>query len=126
VTERPEQLAPGAEWLVIMHPRPLPRWPSRSTVRQLDRTRLRFEYETRTDDGNPSFARWTWQVVPDGDESEIRVRWDGNPKTAARKLIFARIRRRMLQDEVQVSLRALAGRLGQPAADEHSSGRRAG
>lgn len=111
VAERPDSAGEGAEWVVIMHPRPLPSWRSRSRIEELDREHLRFAYETRTDDGNPTYARWTWVVRPDGDACEITVRWDVNPKTIGRKLFAARLRRRMLAREVPASLHALCGTL---------------
>jgi uncharacterized protein YndB with AHSA1/START domain len=123
VTERPNSIAAGAEWVVIMHPRPLPSWRSRSRIEVLDRQRLRFGYETRTDDGDPTYAKWAWVVRPDGDGSEITVRWDVNPRTFGRKLIGARMRRRMLAHEVPASLHALRATLRSAVSDPVSDQR---
>jgi hypothetical protein len=60
VTEVPDELRPGAEWVVVMHPAGWPRWLSRSTVEELDRDGLRIVHTTRTDDGNPSRGTWIW------------------------------------------------------------------
>jgi uncharacterized protein YndB with AHSA1/START domain len=66
ITERPASLAVGAEWVAVMHPRRSPSWKSRSTVEDIDRDRRCFVYKSRNEDGNPSYARWTWEVVPAG------------------------------------------------------------
>jgi hypothetical protein len=107
VIEQPETLTPDAEWVVMMHPRGLPRWRSRSRIDELDRQRCRFRYETRTDDGNPSYASWTWEVSPSGQGAEVVVRWSVHPRTVGRKLLGAPLRRRMLEHEVPASLHAL-------------------
>src|ERR1043166_9497355 len=54
VVERPERLEPGAEWVVgfAVFGR---RWRSRSRIDVIDAAARRFEYRTRTEDGNPSF-----------------------------------------------------------------------
>jgi len=115
VAKRPESTGKGAEWVVVMHPRRLPPWRSRSRIEELDRQGLRFTYETHTDDGNPSYAKWTWVIVPDGDACKVTVRWDVNPRTFWRKLIAAPMRRRMLAREVPASLHALGTALGSAA-----------
>jgi len=112
VAERPDSLANGAEWLVVMHPPHLPRWRSRSRVEEIDRDHLRFAYETRNADGNPSYVKWTWDVVPDDGGADVSVRWDAYLKTMDRKLMAGPIRRRQLAREVSHSLEALAAELG--------------
>jgi uncharacterized protein YndB with AHSA1/START domain len=107
ITERPASLAVGAEWVAVMHPRRSPSWKSRSTVEDIDRDRRCFVYKSRNEDGNPSYARWTWEVVPAGDDAEVTVRWAVYLKTLDRKLIAAPIRRRGLAREVPASLDAL-------------------
>src|SRR3954467_9749004 len=85
VVETPPVLQPGADWVVRMHVMGA-RWDSRSTVEDLDRSAMRFVHRTRTDDGNPSFGMWTWQVRPDGDGSAVTVKWDLHPKTFLRRM----------------------------------------
>ena len=43
----------------------------------------RFEYETHTDDGNPTSALWSWQVTPAGAGCELTVTWAIYPHTWA-------------------------------------------
>jgi hypothetical protein len=112
VAEAPDDLTPGAEWVVVMHPRGWPRWRSRSTVEEIDREALRFVHTTRTDDGNPSWGTWTWQVRPAGRGAELSVTWDLHPRTMGRRSVIARLRRPMLQREVRRSLAALDRQLG--------------
>src|SRR5207245_2945288 len=45
VAERPPELEVGSEWLVVMHPRHVPRWRSRSTVEDIDRDARRFAFD---------------------------------------------------------------------------------
>ncbi len=36
-----------------------------------------FAYRSCTDDGNPWYAIWRWQIAPDGDgASRVTVSWD--------------------------------------------------
>jgi uncharacterized protein YndB with AHSA1/START domain len=111
IVDRPGTLDAGTEWVVVMHPPRLPRWNSRSRVQEIDRDRLRFSYETQSDDGNPSFARWTWQVVTDGEGAAVEVCWDVHPETIGRKLFAARLRWKGLAREVPASLAALEAQL---------------
>jgi uncharacterized protein YndB with AHSA1/START domain len=119
VVERPAALEPGAEWVVVMHPEHLPRWRSRSHVEALEPDR-RFVYRSHTDDDNPSFAVWQWDLTPAGDDGvEVTVRWEGHPKTIGRKLLGAPMRSRMLTREVVTSLAAVRARVeaGRPEGD---------
>src|SRR5687768_8073592 len=75
VIEKPDQLAVGAEWLVEFHALGQT-WRSRSIVEELDVAARRFVYRSGTDDGNPSYARWTWDVSDDGDGSRVSVAWE--------------------------------------------------
>ena len=104
-------LAQGAEWVVEMRVMGM-HWPSRARVTAVDADRLHFEHTSRSDDGNPSFALWTWQVRPLAtDRSEVRVTWSGNPRSFWRRFLLARVRRPQLADEVQASLGVLSGQL---------------
>jgi uncharacterized protein YndB with AHSA1/START domain len=116
VEQRPAALCDGAEWRVVMHPRHTPRWRSVSSVRVVDPTNLRFAYETRNADGNPSYATWTWEIDPGDGVATVTVRWDVYLKTLDRKLIGGPLRRRQLAHEVPSSLRALASTLAADVA----------
>ena len=119
VTERPTAMEPSAQWCVEVRPPGFPAWISRSTVTELDRTRRRFAYRTQTDDGNPSFAQWAWQVdaAPSGG-SDVTVTWDLHPETFWRRVLFSRIRSRALKKEVPASIARLGAlaSAGKPAA----------
>ena len=108
VVEHPAALQPGAEWVVEFHV--LGRtWCSRSVLDELDPTNGRFRYRSRTDDGNPSEATWTWTVVDDPAGSRVTVNWSLQPITFWRRVLLGRIRARQLaRSEVPASLAALA------------------
>lgn len=108
VIEQPERLEVGAQWLVEFHALGQT-WRSRSTVEELDVAGRRFVYRSGTDDGNPSFARWTWTVADDGAGSRVTVAWELRPVTFWRRVLLARIRARQLaRNEIPASLAALA------------------
>ena len=107
VVEIPDELVPGAEWMVELAllgstVR------SRARVLEIDPVARRFSHRSVSDDGNPSYTLWTWQVDDEGRGARVSVSWDQNPKTFARKLVVSRIRSRMLRNEVAASLDALA------------------
>lgn len=108
VVDAPEAMAPGAEWVVAFHAMRVMRWRSRSRCEALvwnDRT---FVHRSGTDDGNPSYAVWTWTVEPEEqDRSTVRVTWELHPETVIRKVLLSRVRNRMLKSEVPASLSAL-------------------
>ena len=113
VIEQPPELGVGAEWLVEFHALGQT-WRSRSTVEALDTTGRRFAYRSRTDDGNPSYAQWVWEVAEDPAGSRVSVTWTLHPVTFWRRLLLARIRARQLaRTELPASLASLAA-----AADE--------
>jgi hypothetical protein len=108
VVERPERLVPGAQWVVELAVFGR-RWRSRSTVGMIDAEARRFEYRTQTDDGNPSFTNWSWQVEPREQGCRVSVDWALHPATFWRRVLFARVRARQLaHHEVPASLAALA------------------
>jgi uncharacterized protein YndB with AHSA1/START domain len=107
VIERAELLEAGAEWVVEFHALGQT-WHSRSTVEELDPARRRFAYRSRTDDGNPSEALWTWEVTDDPAGSRVTVTWSLHPVTFWRRVLLVRIRARQLaRTEVPASLAAL-------------------
>jgi len=98
----------GVEWVVRMRAMGTT-WPSRARVLVHDPVAYRFEHVSRSDDGNPSWADWRWQVtpLPDG-RSRLSVSWAVNPRTFWRQLLFSKIRHAQLDEEVPASLAALA------------------
>ena len=107
VIEQPDQLDVGAEWVVELHALGQT-WRSRSVVEELDLVGRRFTYRSGTDDGNPSYARWTWEIIDDGGGSCVTVTWDLRPVTFWRRVLLARVRARQLaRTEVPASLAAL-------------------
>lgn len=108
VVDQPDRLEVGADWVVEF--RALgQRWRSRSTVEDLDVVARRFAYRSGTDDGNPSYARWVWDVAHDPAGSRVTVSWSLHPATFWRRILLARIRGRQLaRTEIPASLAALA------------------
>jgi hypothetical protein len=106
VVERPSVLARDAEWVVELSAMGNT-WRSRSRVLEHDVAALRFAYRSRTDDGNPSYGDWCWQVVGDQGGSRVTVTWDLHPQTFWRRVLLAPVRNRQLKREVRASLRAL-------------------
>lgn len=109
VVDQPDHFDVGAEWLVefraLGH-----RWRSRSTVEELDVAARRFAYRSDTDDGNPSYARWAWDVAEDPAGSRVTVSSSLHPATFWRRVLLVRIRARQLaRSEIPASLVALAG-----------------
>lgn len=109
VVELPSTWRPGAEWMVRMEV--LGRsWDSRSRLVVLDRQRRRFAYRSGTDDGNPSYAEWVWEVAAAPGGSEVTVSVALRPRTFWRRMLLGRIRRRQLaRRELPASLARLAG-----------------
>lgn len=115
VVERPDALRPGAEWVVEF--RVLGRtWNSRSTVEELDPAAGRFVHRSRTDDGNPSEASWSWTVTDHPAGCRVEVTWTLRPVTFWRRALLGRIRARQLaRAEVPASLAALATAVALPS-----------
>ena len=111
LVERPPQLTPGAEWTVRMHPPHLPTWLSISRLEELDTGRLRFAYDTRNADGNPSHVIWSWDVVAAEGGAEVTVTWDCFLETFDRRFLGGPLRKRQLAREVPNSLAALGDAL---------------
>lgn len=117
VVEVPEAMAPGSEWVVAFRAMRVMRWRSRSRCEAMVRDARTFVHRSGTDDGNPSYALWTWTVEPEGQgRSTLRVTWELHPETVLRKMLLSRMRNRMLRSEVPASLSALNALLaaGQP------------
>jgi hypothetical protein len=107
VIERPGQpLGPGVDWVIQMRAMGT-KWPSRATALTVDPVALSFEHRSCSDDGNPSYALWSWQVVPATGGSILTVAWAVHPRSFWRKLLLARARRPVLAAEVKASLAGL-------------------
>lgn len=108
VIDLPAHVEVGAEWVVEFHALGQT-WRSRSTVEELDVAGRRFAYRSRTDDGNPSWARWVWEVTRDPGGCRVTVSWELHPVTFWRRVLLARVRARQLaRTEAPASLAALA------------------
>jgi uncharacterized protein YndB with AHSA1/START domain len=106
LTDGPACLEPGSIWKVRMHA--LGRsWVSKSQVATLDPASGHFSYRSQSDDGNPSFADWDWQIEPDDDGSRVTVGVDLNPATFWRKRFLVHLRRPALRKEITESLESL-------------------
>jgi len=106
VVESPAELAVGAEWVVTIHAMRT-QWNSRSRVLELDRDRGRFAYRSQSDDGNPSFADWRWQLEPDPGGTRVTVDVSVNPRTFLRRRVLSELRRSGLRKAIEQSLDAL-------------------
>lgn len=104
--EGPARLEPGSVWKVRIHA--LGRsWVSKSQVSTLDPALGHFAYRSQSDDGNPSYADWDWQVEPDDGGSRVTVGVELNPTTFWRKHLLVHLRRPALRKEITESLSAL-------------------
>lgn len=108
VVELPDELAPGAEWVVGL--RLLGKsFNSRSVVVEIDDRRRRFVHQSKPDDDNPTCTVWRWEVEPEGDGSRITVGWELRPLSLFRRLVATPIRRWQIpRQDVPASLDALA------------------
>ena len=108
LSEAPPSLSPGCQWVVGFKAMRVMRWQSRSWCEEIDAEGHRLVYRSGTDDGNPSYALWTWVVEdrPDG-TSQVRVEWELHPKTFLRRHPLSRVRNWMLRQEVPASLQEL-------------------
>jgi len=107
VVDAPTHLAPGTTWKVRIHALGKS-WVSKSQVSELDPATRRFSYRSQSDDGNPSYADWAWQVEPDDEDgSMVSVTVDLEPTTFWRKHLLVKIRRPALRREMHASLSAL-------------------
>ena len=108
VVEAPDEVSAGSQWVVEFTA--LGRtWSSRSTVVAIDRSARRFIYRSATDDGNPSYADWTWTVTPSGRGCVVAVSADLHPMTFWRRALLVHVRSRQLRrTEIPGSLDRLA------------------
>lgn len=105
--EQPERVEVGAQWVVEMHALGQT-WNSRSVVETLDPIGRCFAYRSVTDDGNPSYALWTWVVTDHPEGTLVTVAVELHPHTFWRRVLLVRIRSRQLaRTELVNSLAAL-------------------
>ena len=78
------------------------------TVVDLDTSSRRFTYRSQTDDGNPSYAEWSWHVTDAGGGCKVTVAYTLHPVTFWRRVLLAKIRTRQLHRELASSLEGLA------------------
>jgi uncharacterized protein YndB with AHSA1/START domain len=116
VVEQPATVEPGAEWVVELKAFGSS-WPSRSQILDLDPATGRFAYRSRTDDGNPSYGDWVWQVTEDPAGTRVTTEWELHPQTFWRRALLARMRHRLLQREVRASLGSLERTLHETGAE---------
>ena len=108
VVDAPDQLCRGAEWVVQLSALGQS-WPSRSTVVDIDPQARRFAYRSQTDDGNPSYADWSWSIAEAPGGCEVTVSYALHPATFWRRVLLSRIRSWQLRRrELPASLHALA------------------
>jgi hypothetical protein len=108
VVQEPPVLVPGAEWVVEVHALGQT-WQSRSRVEEIDTETRRFVYRSGSDDGNPSYAIWRWEVAGVNGGCEVRVSWDLHPVTFWRRHLLVKVRSRQLRrTEVPASLSRMA------------------
>jgi uncharacterized protein YndB with AHSA1/START domain len=108
VVDAAERLEVGSKWVVTLTAMGKA-WPSRSTVTELDHAARRFSYRSQTDDGNPSYADWSWEVNDAPGGCQVTVSYALHPGTFWRRTLLAKIRGGQLRRrELPASLAALA------------------
>ncbi len=71
----------------------------------------RFTYRSQSDDGNPSYADWRWQLTAGPDATRVDVEVDIRPRTFWRRHLLSKLRRSGLHAAMQRSLHALQHQL---------------
>jgi uncharacterized protein YndB with AHSA1/START domain len=107
VVEAPERLELGSVWKIRLHALSQS-WVSKSEVSAIDPVSRYFAYRSQTDDGNPSYANWEWQVAPDPEGSRVTVKVELHPTTFWRRHLLIKVRRPALRKEMTDSLNSLA------------------
>ena len=108
VVDAPEKLSPRAEWVVQLSALGQS-WPSRAAVVDIDPQARHFAYRSQSDDGNPSYADWSWSIAEAPGGCEVTVSCALHPATFWRRVLLSRIRSWQLRRrELPASLHALA------------------
>lgn len=105
VTEAPERLERGAEWVVEVQLLGQT-YRSRSSVLAVDPGAGLLRYRSNPD-GDPDFSIWTWVVTPEGPGCRVAVEWDLHPVQLVNRVFWARLRSRQLRKELPASIAAL-------------------
>lgn len=121
VLHRPDHLDVGAEWVVEMHALGQS-WHSRSRVDVLDAAARCFSHRSVTDDGNPSYALWSWDVSEHPRGARVAVSAELHPRTFWRRVLLVHIRSRQLAHELDRSLAALEAAAKGTASVTHRVG----
>lgn len=108
VHEAPSVVEPGAQWVVEIKAMGT-HWRSRSEAVEVDATRGVFRYRSVSDDGNPSFADWRWELAPvdGGERTRVDVHLAAHPRTLWRKYLLSNLRRPVIRRAMRRSLVAL-------------------
>jgi len=108
VIDTPDQLRPGAEWVVELAALGQS-WRSRASVVDYELGTRHFAYRSRTDDGNSSYADWSWTLAEAPGGCDVTVSFALHPATFWRRVLLAKIRAWQLRRrELPASLNALA------------------
>jgi uncharacterized protein YndB with AHSA1/START domain len=116
IVESPSEMQPGSEWVVEIRAMGT-HWNSRSRALDIDTSKRRFVYQSQTDDENPSYAVWTWELEPASDGTDVVVGYELHPKTFWRRVLLSRVRHHQVRGEVQASLRRAAELLAASPSD---------
>jgi len=117
IVEPCARLEVGREWVVeirAMHTH----WNSRSRVVEIDAPRRYFAYRSQSDDGNPSYADWQWDVLDDPAGTRVHVMVGVHPQTFWRKHLLSKIRVGGLQKAMNESVRLLGEQIASHATSE--------
>ena len=108
IREAPAVVEPGAQWLVEIKAMGT-HWGSRSEAIEVDAATRVFAYRSVTDDGNPSYADWRWELTAhdNGNATRVDVVMSAHPRTFWRKHLLSNLRRPVLRRAMQRSLDAL-------------------
>lgn len=106
IHKKPAAMTTGAEWTVEIHAMGT-HWPSRSTVVKIERAAGLFAYRSMSDDGNPSYVDWMWEIRAHAEGCEVRLHASVHPLSFWRRYLLSNLRSRSLAKAVRRSLVAL-------------------